>query len=57
MKAITISVILACTAILGLVPAMAAEAPQTPPQPLRSVTTLTPTTTTPPPTKKPQEVA
>jgi hypothetical protein len=57
MKALTISVILACTAILGLVPAMAAEAPQTPPQPLRSVTTLTPTTTTPPPTRRPLEVA
>ena len=51
MRTFTIAAILTIAALLGLVPAMAAEAPQTPPEPLRRPVASTTTTTQPKPSK------
>lgn len=57
MKTLTIALMLAFGGLLGLVPAIAADAPQTAPEPLRRlVASTTPSTTTEPP-KRPLGVA
>lgn len=57
MKTLTIALMLAFGALLGLVPANAAEAPQSPPEPLRRPVASTTTSTTTKPSKRPLEVA
>jgi hypothetical protein len=57
MKTLTIALMLAFGALLGLVPANAAEAPQSAPEPLRRPVASTTTTSTTEPPKRPLEVA
>jgi hypothetical protein len=57
MKTLTIALMLAFAALLGLVPVKAAEAPQSAPEPLRRLVASTTTTSTTEPSKRPLEVA
>jgi hypothetical protein len=57
MKTLTIALMLAFAALLGLVPVKAAEAPQNAPEPLRRLVASTTTTSTTEPPKRPLEVA